>query len=139
MIARRVKRREKRICILFVKIVKREKWLEKWENHEVISALLNGLIIYNNWILCCTYWSLQQTYNIYIKTICFQMRVIKLRTLITYYLKRWSESSYIFFLHIWDVNIDSILQDDASHASFFQVTTFLRLRKHLFNKCRQVF
>ena len=52
MIARRVKWREKRICILFVKIVKREKWLEKWENHEVISALLNGLIIYNNWILC---------------------------------------------------------------------------------------
>ena len=76
MIARRVKWREKRICILFVKIVKREKWLEKWENHEVISALLNGLIIYNNWILCYTYWSLQQTYNIFIEIICFQMRVI---------------------------------------------------------------
>ena len=135
MIARRVKWREKRICILFVKIVKREKWLEKWENHEVISALLNVLIIYNNSIACCTYRILQQTFNIYIKTL-FR---IELKTLITYYFQRWSESSCIFFLHIWDVNIDSILQDDASHASFFQVTTFLRLRKHLFNKCRQVF
>ena len=99
------------------------------------KCVTKRLNYYNNWIPCCTYRILQQTFNIYIKTL-FR---IELKTLITYYFQRWSAGSCIFFLHIWDVNIDSILQDDASHASFFQVTTFLRLRKHLFNKCRQVF